>query len=37
MSKQTISIEKCIEDACQEIIDNKRPRYLYKYRSIETI
>lgn len=30
-----VSIEKCIRDARQEIIGNKRPRYFYKYRSIK--
>ena len=28
--------EKCIRDARQEILTNKRPRYLYKYRSIKS-
>ena len=31
----TIS-EEDIKKVRQEIIDNKRPRYLYKYRSIES-
>ena len=30
------SIEKCITVARQEILTNKRPRYLYKYRSINS-
>ena len=29
-------IERCIKDAQQEILSNKRPRYLYKYRSIKS-